>query len=100
MKAEKNDKISFRIQTNHRLSSPITHHCPPISIVISLNSSKACHKLYNALQHSDVGDGDQLLPYVEDCLQQWRCLIIPAAEIILKVTSVLEVTSVLSSDTC
>ena len=80
-------KLGFIANWKRRIREiKVTHHFPPISIVVCLNSGEAGNKFYNALQHSDVRDGDKLLPYVEDRLQQWRCFVVPVAKIMSKDT--------------
>lgn len=49
----------------------------PIGIFVCLNSSETGYELHNALEDSDVGDGDEFLSDVEDRLKQRRCFVIP-----------------------
>ena len=56
----------------------------PIGIFVCFNSSETGYELHNALEDSDVGDGDEFLSDVEDRLKQRRCFVIPVVRSGLK----------------
>ena len=55
----------------------IGYQLPDLGINAHLYMRQTRHELYEALEHRHVADGDQLLPDVEDDLQEGRSVLIP-----------------------